>query len=136
MSLFSGLFGSSEKNTTVNGISKDLITFLKQVDTLYMESYTLKSTRDVAKFLTPTCRHKLTTVVCSMTTRYFGDEKYRKTTWSLVGDYGDKMEISKDVVFDKVKVAGKLSIQVATNYREVWTIIKGSSYLVDSIQIA
>lgn len=136
MGLFSGIFGSSEKNTTNNGISKELISFLKQVDGLYMESYSLKSTRDIAKFLTPAYRHKLTSVICSINTRYFGDEKYRKTTWSLISEENDCIKIGKDVKFDNVKVAGKLSIAVASNYKEVWTVIKNSSYLVDNIQAA
>lgn len=136
MGLFAGLFGASDKNTTASGVSKDLMNFLKQVDELYMASYSLKSTRDIAKFLTPACRHKLTTVICSINTRYFGDEKYRRTTWSLLEEQSDCYKISKDVKFDNVKVAGKLSIQVASNYKEVWTIMKGNGYLVDSIQAA
>lgn len=136
MGLFGGLFGASEKNTKTDGLPKELTTFLKQVDSLYMASYSLKSTRDIAKFLTPAYRHKLTTVICGINTRYFGDEKYRRTTWSLVSEESDKYVVSKDVKFDNVKVAGKLSIQVASDYKEVWTIVKGGSYLVDSIKAA
>lgn len=136
MGLFSGIFGSPDKNTSASGVPKDLINFLKQVDELYMASYSLKSTRDIARFLTPACRHKLSTVICSINTRYFGDEKYRRTTWSLLEEQPNCYRISKDVKFDHVKVAGKLSIQVASDYKEVWTIAKGSGFLVDSIQAA
>lgn len=136
MGLFGGLFGSSDKNTTTNGLPKDLTTFLKQVDGLYMASYSLKSTRDIARFLTPAYRHKLTTVICGINARYFGDEKYRRTTWSLVSEEPDRYVVNKDVKFDNVKVAGKLAIQVASDYKETWTVIKGSNYLVDSIKAA
>lgn len=136
MGLFDGLFKSSSENTTSSGIKGDLLEFLKQVDKLYMESYSLKSTRDIAHYLSPNCARKLSLVICSINARYFGDAKYRRTNWSCVSNDGDTIVIRKEVKFDNVKVAGRLSIAVADNYNEVWTVKKDKSYIVLSIAAA
>ncbi|WP_289751780.1 hypothetical protein [Bacteroides acidifaciens] len=71
-----------------------------------------------------------------MNTRYFGDAKFRNTKW-IKENEGDGIVIRKEVTFDNVHIAGSLSIAVASNYKERWTIIQdGRDYRVARIAMA
>lgn len=133
MGLFGKLF-KSDDNTSTSGIKGDLVAFLKQVDELYMEAYSAKSTRNIAHYMTPQYARTFSNIVTSVNVKYFGDSKYRHTNWSLVSQEDNKIKVKKEVTFDKVKVAGKLAISVATDYSEVWTIVSTSKYLVSEIK--
>lgn len=134
MSIFGGFF-KPVKSTAV-GIPSNLAEFLNNVDSLYMEAYQLKSTKNVARFLTREAAGRLQAAVCSMNTRYFGDAKFRNTKW-IKENEGDGIVILKEVTFDNVHIAGSLSIAVASNYKERWTIIQdGRDYRVARIAMA
>lgn len=134
MSIFGGFF-KPVKSTAV-GIPSNLAEFLNNVDSLYMEAYQLKSTKNVARFLTREAAGRLQAAVCSMNTRYFGDAKFRNTKWTKENE-GDGIVILKEVTFDNVHIAGSLSIAVASNYKERWTIIQdGRDYRVARIAMA
>lgn len=134
MALFGGFF-KPVKSTAV-GVPSGLVDFLNQVDSLYMEAYQLKTTKNVAKFLTREAAGRLQAAVCSMNTRYFGDAKFRNTKWTKEGD-GEQIVILKEVTFDNVHIAGSLSIAVASNYKERWTIVQqGREYRVARIAMA
>lgn len=134
MGLFGGFFKPVKSQAV--GVPSGLVDFLNEVDSLYMEAYQLKSTKNVAKFLTREAAGRLQAAVCSMNTRYFGDAKFRNTKWVKEGD-GDSIVILKEVTFDNVHIAGSLSIAVASNYKERWTIVKeGRDYRVARIAMA
>ena len=134
MGLFGGFFKPVKPQAI--GVPSGLVDFLNEVDTLYMEAYQLKSTKNVAKFLTRDAAGRLQAAVCSMNTRYFGDAKFRKTKWVKEVD-DDNIVILKEVTFDNVHIAGSLSIAVASNYKERWTVVKeGMSYRVAKIAMA
>lgn len=132
---FLNKFLSSNTSEASDKLPGKLVQFLNTVDTLYMEAYTLKSAKDISKYLSRGCAQKLQSAVCSINARYFGDEKFRHTTWSKEREEVDRTIILKTVVFDKVKIAGKLSINIATDYEERWYILTDNSkYVVDRIE--
>lgn len=136
MGLFD-IFKSSAEGTKSIDVDRELLNYLKQVDELYMKSYSLKSTRDISKYLTRECAGRLSSSVCSVNVRYFGETKYRTTVW-INENIKDKSLISirKEVAFDNLKIAGKLAIAIASDYTERW-IIKiepKDSFVVDRIQ--
>lgn len=130
-----GLFGSFFKpiKTKSVDIPDGLMEFLNEVDALYMQAYQLKSTRNVAKFLTREAACRLQSAVCSMNCRYFGDAKFRNTKWTKEKEDGN-ITILKEVTFDNVHIAGNLSISVASPYKERWVISReGNCYKVSII---
>lgn len=134
-----GVFASFFKpvKSTAVGLPSGLSDFLNQVDSLYMEAYQLKSTKNISKYLTREAAGRLQAAVCSMNTRYFGDAKFRNTKWSKETDGGgDDIIVLKEVTFDSVHIAGSLSIAVASNYKERWTVTKqGKEYRVARIAL-
>lgn len=134
MGLFD-VFKSSSTGTKAVDIDRELLTYLKEVDELYMAAYQLKSTRDVSKHLTRECAARLSSAVCSVNVRYFGEPKYRTTVWINEGDANGSVNIRKEVTFDNLKIAGKLAIAIASDYTERWVVKKnGKSFVVDRIQ--
>lgn len=134
MGLFD-IFKSSSTGTKAVDIDRELLNYLKEVDELYMAAYQLKSTRDVAKYLTRECAARLSSAVCSVNVRYFGEPKYRTTVWINEGDANGLVNIRKEVTFDNLKIAGKLAIAIASDYTERWVVKKnGKSFVVDRIQ--
>lgn len=134
MGLFD-VFKSSSTGTKAVDIDRELLTYLKEVDELYMAAYQLKSTRDVSKYLTRECAARLSSAVCSVNVRYFGEPKYRTTVWINEGDVNGSVNIRKEVTFDNLKIAGKLAIAIASDYTERWVVKRnGKSFVVDRIQ--
>lgn len=135
MGLFD-IFKSSSTGTKSVDIDRELLNYLKQVDELYMAAYQLKSTRDISKFLTRECAARLSSTVCSVNVRYFGEPKYRTTVWINEGDGEGIFNIRKEVTFDNLKIAGKLAIAIASDYTERWVVKKeGNRFVVDRIQL-
>jgi len=132
---FLSKFLSSSTSEASDKLPGKLVSFLTTADALYMEAYALKSAKDVSKYLSRGCAQKLQSAVCSVNARYFGDEKYRHTIWNKERDMDGGSIIFKTVTFDKVKIAGKLSINIATDYQERWYIVEDNNkYIVDRIE--
>lgn len=123
MGLFD-VFKSSDKGTKAVDVDRELLTYLKQVDELYMAAYQLKSTRDVSRYLTRDCAARLSSAVCSINVRYFGEPKYRNTVWINEGVVDGAINLRKEVTFENLRIAGKLAISIASDYTEKWIVKK------------
>lgn len=98
------------------------ISFLNEADEEYIRAYSTKSTRRLKEYMTPDCLYKISNVIYGGSTRYFGVAKFRNTTWEIVSENETLIDFRKDVVYDKVKVSPSLKINIADNYRELWTL--------------
>lgn len=105
-----------------DSVSKDLVSFLNQVDTLYMQAYTTKSTRVLKSYISRDCAVKLSSSIFTYNTRHFGTDKFRTTVWSIVKQEGAILLVRKDVTFDKVKIGKNVKMSVADNYSEHWVV--------------
>ena len=133
MGLLSSFFKTSKPEAI--GISGKLLSFLTEVDTLYMEAYALKSIRRIGNSLSRDCALRLQSSVLSTHTRYFGDDKYRHTKWTKESETSNTVCVRKEVKFDNIKIAGRLSIAVATDYVERWHIsLNGNTFVVTAIE--
>ena len=133
MGLFD-VFKSTPKGVQAKNIDSHLLQFLKNVDELYMAAYQLKSTKDISKYLSRECAARLSSSVCSVNVRYFGEPKYRNTVWINEGDTNGIISIRKEVTFDNIKIAGKLAIAIASDYTERWLVNSNDKLVVEKIQ--
>lgn len=102
---------------------KDYISFLDKVDEAYMQVFATKAvTRTLNSYMTRDLLVIMNRKVLGYGYRYFGAPKFRKTSWTLLDLYEDKMRILKEVTFGKVKVSGGISISVASDYSEIWML--------------
>ena len=103
-------------------LSKQFINYLNKVDKEYMRAYSIKSTKQLQIYVSRDCTVKLANSIFSISSRYFGSDKPRHTTWTKVQENSEIVKILKDVVFEKVRIGGSMSIEVADNYKEYWLI--------------
>ena len=114
------LFFSKKRDES--GLSKECINFLNAVDYEYMRAFSTRSMRTLNTLLTRECAINVSRLIFAVNSRYFGAEKFRTTSWTVMQEEETFTRVLKDVVFDKVKVAGSLYIDIADNYREVWEL--------------
>ena len=116
-------------------LSDKLVDHLNEVDEKYMRAFSTRSMREVSDNLSRECAIKVSRSVFAVgSNRYFGAPKFRKTFWTAVSRCGDVLQVMKDVHFDSVRVGSTLSIGVAADYKEVWTVdVSGSRPIVTDI---
>lgn len=111
------MFGIKKKNT-----ENTLTTFLDTVDSEYMKAYTTRSIQILQKYVSRECALKISRVIGAYNSRYFGTERFRKTTWTILDNICDRLTIKKSVEFSKVKISGTVKMSVADNYEEIWIV--------------
>ena len=120
------LFGLGKKKgpeqDNRSNLARSLVEHLNKVDEEYMKSFAVKSVRGLQDYVSRECAVKISQSVFAIGTRYFGADKFRTTTWTLFKEDGSILTIQKVVTFDKVRVGGAMSINVADSYRELWTV--------------
>lgn len=127
----------SKRESSSNALSKSLITFLNKADAEYMKAYAVKTTRSFATYASRECAIKVTQLIMQSTNRYFGTDKFRNTVWTLQEDNAGVLSILKSVTFDKIRVAGYMSIAVETDYKETWIVdsTDGKNYKIVDIKL-
>lgn len=108
-----------------------MIAYLNEVDLEYMRAYAMKTTRHLQKYVDRDCALKVSREVLACRSRYFGAEKFRKTTWTIESSNDVEQVIRKQVVFDQVRVCSSLTIDVAENYCELWTLARKDNIIKD-----
>ena len=91
-------------------LSKQFINYLNKVDKEYMRAYSIKSTKQLQIYVSRDCTVKLANSIFSISSRYFGSDKLRHTTWTKVQENSEIVKILKDVVFEKVRIRGNVEI--------------------------
>lgn len=119
-----GLFKCFNKKSDSPGLHKKLFAHLDEVDEVYMRAYATRSLKQLRGFVSHECADKVGRVVFSqgINSRYFGAPKFRKTVWSVIEQRDNVLKVLKDVTFDSVRVGSILSVGVARDYKEYWTV--------------
>ena len=107
---------------SISTLKREHIDFLNTVDYEYMRAYAVKSTTRLNKYLSRECAVEIGRAVYSINSKYFGSEKFRDTTWTLITQSTNLLVVLKEVEFSKVRVAGSLSLTVADDYKEIWRL--------------
>ena len=127
------MFGLFKKTS---GIREDYTDFLNEVDEYYMRAFSTRAVnRLLSPYLTRECIVKVSRKILSGRERYFGAEKFRRTSWVLLCKGVDEWRIKKVVEFDKIRVAGQVAISIAPDYVEEWSVdFRSKPYQVKDIQ--
>jgi len=119
------MFGVKTKS---DGLSRADISRLDEIDLAYMRAYTLKTIDGLRGMLAPACLDKVGWLVHSFNTKYFADDKFRHTDWTVMNISGNIYTLKKQVTFDKIR------INAASNYSERWIISKKNGLIVMDIE--
>lgn len=128
-----GLFALFSKKESDGSIPSSLRSFLDDADTEYMRAFSTRSIRQLQNYVSRECAVKLSRVIFSGVNRYFGAPKFRNTAWQLQESKEGLLIVEKDVKFDSVRIGATLSVGVATDYKERWTVSvkEGRAVIVD-----
>lgn len=113
------MFGFMKKEPS---LTSALVRYLTEIDKVYMSAYSARSTRALVPYMTSNALNQVASYVHTLGGRYFGSPKFRDTEWRLIGVDGSDYIIKKTVTFDKVSVGIGLTIGVADDYSELWTV--------------
>lgn len=125
------MFGVKTKS---DGLSRTDISRLDKIDLAYMRAYTLKTIDGLRGMLAPACLDKVGWLVHSFNTKYFADDKFRHTDWTVMNISGNIYTLKKQVTFDKIRINAAMSINAASNYSERWIISKKNGLIVMDIE--
>lgn len=144
MGLFGKLFGSDNepKGKSTNGqlsldIDDDLRNFLEEADKLYIKAFETRSIGILKEYFTRDCCMALSRwIVNEASSRFFGDKKFRNTTWEMVQNDGNLCAIIKTCVYKDIHLTMSRTMKVSDDYREKWIIqVTPDEYWVESITL-
>lgn len=116
------MFGRKARNIG-NAIPKDILNFLHEADILYIRSFETRNIKVLKDYFTRECIIKLSRVIVNeAAARYYGNEKFRVTTWTPIEVTDSYGSYEKSVVYDAVKVSGTFNMKVSQDYKEIWKI--------------
>ncbi len=131
------LFGRKKKGEeSSSSLSRDLMTFLNNADAAYMRAFMARDIVVLGQYFTRECCVSLSHIIVSEAPmRYFANEKFRETKWSLRQECQEKILLRKSVCFDSVKVAS-VRMKISTDYQEDWDlVVTGKSYMVENVNM-
>lgn len=114
------LFGKKPKAI---GIPNDIMEFLFEADKLYIRAFETRNIVILKEHFTRDCCIALSRViVAEAASRYFSNEKFRNTTWSVVQATESLGIYRKSVIFENIRVHGDLGMKVSQDFVEDWTV--------------
>ena len=126
------------KKTNNSGLPNDLYEFLEEADRLYIKAFETRTIGILKEYFTRDCCFAISRwIIAEASSRYFCDEKYRKTTWSIVQSTPTEIILEKDCVYKDIHLTISRSMKVSDDYKESWRIqVVPNGYMVAGIQMA
>ena len=125
------MFGIKSKS---NELSKSDISRLNEIDLMYMRAFTVKTIDGLRGVMAPACLDKVGWLIHSFNTRFFADDKFRHTDWTVLDATGNILTLKKQVTFDKIRINAVMSINAANNYTERWVVRKKADLTIMDIE--
>lgn len=127
------MFGKKKNNHS--GLPDDLYEFLQEADKLYIRAFETRSIGVLKEYFTRDCCYAISRwIVAEASLRYFSDERFRTTTWSIISQTNEQVSLMKDCVYKDIRLTVSRSMKVSDDYREVWTVmITPEEFLVSSV---
>lgn len=125
------MFGIKSKS---NELSKSDISRLNEIDLMYMRAFTVKTIDGLRGVMAPACLDKVGWLIHSFNTRFFADDKFRHTDWTVLDATGNILTLKKQVTFDKIRINAVMSINAANNYTERWVVRKKDDLTIMDIE--
>lgn len=144
MGILGKLFGSNEsdkesRNTmsTVPTLSEELKDFLEEADELYIRAFETRSVGLLKEHFTRECCLAISRwIINEASSRFFGDSKFRNTTWELVKVIGNQFHIRKTCIYHDIRIAVTKTMKVSDDYIEEWIVtVSPDEYWVASVQM-
>ncbi len=129
------MFGRKTNNS---GLPNDLYEFLEEADRLYIKAFETRTIGILKEYFTRDCCFAISRwIIAEASSRYFCDEKYRKTTWSIIQSTPTEIILEKDCVYKDIHLTISRSMKVSDDYKESWRIqLVPSGYMVAGVQMA
>ena len=127
------MFGKKQKSN--NGIADDLYEFLEEADKLYIRAFETRSVGLLKEYFTLECCRMISRwIVAEASSRYFSDEKFRSTTWSIVDDSAELIKLEKTCLYKDIHITVTRTMKVSDDYKELWVIrITPEEFWVESV---
>lgn len=129
------LFGKKKKNNS--GIPDDILEFLQEADKRYIQAFETRSIAVLKDYFSRKCMVKMSSMVVNQaSSRYFGSDKFRTTSWVVLQKEGEFDVFKKVVEYESIKVHGSLGMKMSQDYDEKWcVIVTDEDLIVDDIII-
>ena len=123
-------FGKS-KATSKNKYQK----FLDEADKLYIKAFETRTISVLKTHFTLECCRKMSVWITNdASSRFFGDEKFRTTTWTILEENDTLVKIQKECVFKDIKISMSRNMKVSDDYQEIWELdVTTKGYMVRSV---
>lgn len=129
------MFGFGKKKNNHDGIPDDLYDFLEEADKLYISAYETRSLGLLKEHFTRDCCRDISrAIVAEAQFRYFSDEKFRDTNWSMEEQSSMQAVVRKQCIYTNIKLSATRDMKVSDDYEEIWTIeITPDEYWISSV---
>lgn len=128
-------FGKKKKQTDIDD---DLMSFLEEADKLYIRAFETRSIGILKEYFTRDCCLAISRwIVAEASSRFFSEERFRNTTWSVTENSGTKVVLLKQCTYKDVHITASRSMKVSDDYQETWVInVTPEEYWVASVSPA
>lgn len=129
------MFGKKDKVGRGN-LPEDLYEFLEEADALYIRAFETRSIGLLKEHFTRDCCVSISRwILAEASSRYFSDEKFRKTSWEILSETANQICIRKECIYRDIKLTITRSMKVSDDYREIWRVtVTPEEYWVSSVE--
>ena len=112
--------GKSKKH---NGLPEDLQEFLEEADRLFIKAFETRSICVIKEHFTRECCLAISYwIVAEASSRYFGQEKFRETTWTILEQTPTSYILEKTCIYKDIRISLSRTMKVSDDYKEQWSI--------------
>lgn len=115
------MFGKKAK--THNGLPADLYDFLEEADAKYIRAFETRSISVLKDYFTRECVYTISRwIVAEASSRYFSNEKFRETTWTILNQMPNEIVLQKECIYKDIRLSLSRTMKVSDDYKERWVI--------------
>jgi hypothetical protein len=130
------MFGKKKQKQT--DIADDLYEFLEEADRRYIRAFETRSIGLLKDYFTRDCCLAISQwIVLEASSRYFSEERFRNTTWTITEKSDTQIILHKECIYKDVKLTLSRTMKISDDYEEVWVIkVSPDEYWVSSVAYA
>jgi hypothetical protein len=125
------------RNKDHSGLPSDLYEFLQEADKLYIKAFETRSIGLLKDYFTRDCCFAISRwILAEASSRYFSDEKFRRTTWTILNQSPTEIILQKDCTYKDIRLTISRSMKVSDDYKEIWRLnVSPEEYWVASVEL-
>lgn len=101
----------------------DLYVFLNEADKLYIKAFETRSVRILMDYFTVDCIRSISqSIIYEGASRYFSEERFRETKWSVLSEEVDEAKVKKLCIYRSVRISPLRKMKISDDYAEEWTV--------------